>query len=456
MIEVCTVGGFEEVGKNMSAVKFGDDVFLLDCGIHLPAIIDMAEEEKTGRHSTEKLRRIGALPNDLVVEKLGWKDKVVAIIISHAHLDHVGALPYLAQRYPKATIYGTPFTMEVFKAICEDEKITVKNKIKYVKPDSTEIIKGKSQDYKVDFVHTTHSTIECIFPAIHSKEGSLLYALDFKFDNFPTMENPPNYKKLRELSRKGIDVLIVDSLYSGSDKRTPSERIARNLLEEAFSNAREKNGALFVTTFSSHIARIKSIVDFGKKTGRQIIVLGRSMNKYIHAAMNVKKCPFAGKVQLVKYRKHIDSILRRVQRDRGKYLIVCTGHQAEPGSIMDRIVSGETPFQFREGDNAIFSSSVIPVPQNILNRERMDKKIRATGARLQSDIHVSGHGSKGDLRELLQILKPKHIIPAHGSLQQEAPMIELSTELGYKFGETSHLSSNGKVLKFQNGKYRNS
>jgi len=447
-MEVCTIGGFEEVGKNMTAVKFGEDVFILDAGVYLPALIELTEEEQREKISIDKLRKIGALPNDLVLDKLKWKDKVRAIIISHAHLDHVGAIPYIANRYPTAPIYATPFTMAVLDNILEDEKIRLRNPRKVIQPDSTHTIKGKTENYKVDFVHTTHSTIQCVFPAIHSKEGSFFYALDFKFDNFPTLENPPNYKKLRALSKKGIKVLVVDSLYSGSNKRTPSERIARNLLEEAFSSARNRNAAIFITTFSSHIARLKSIVEFGRKTNRKIVFLGRSLNKYMNAAMKVNKAPFSKSVQLIKYRRQINALLKDIDRNRGRYLVVCTGHQAEPGSIMDRIVKGETPFNFKKGDNVIFSSSVIPTPQNILNREKMDKKLLSQGARVQTDIHVSGHGSRGDLRDLVQILKPQHLIPAHGSLQQETPMIELASELGYKFGQTSHLSSNGKVLEF--------
>jgi len=448
-MEICTVGGYEEVGKNMTAIKLGEDVIILDAGVYLPPLVERGEYELEEKKITLKeMRKRGVLPNDLVLDKLGWKDKVRAIIISHAHLDHIGGIPYLAHRYPRATIYATPFTMAVLDTLLQDEKIRLNNPRKVVQPDSTHIIEGKSGDYKIDFVHTTHSTLQCVFPAIHTKEGIVFYALDFKIDNFPTLGNPPNYKKLKELSRKGIKILIVDSLYAGTDRRTPSERIARDLLEEAFSSARSKNAALFITTFSSHIARLKSIVDFGKRTKRQIVFLGRSLNKYVNAASKVGKCPFQKNIKLVKYRRQINSLLGKIEKNRGKYLVVCTGHQAEPDSIMDRLVRGKTPFQFRSGDNVIFSSSVIPTPANILARERMDKRLRSKGVRVQTDIHVSGHGSRGDLRDLISILRPKHIIPAHGSLQQEAPLIELSTEFGYKFGETSHLTSDGKVLKF--------
>jgi ribonuclease J len=150
---------------------------------------------------------------------------------------------------------------------------------------------------------------------------------------------------------------------------------------------------------------------------------------------------------MIRYRRQINSFLKKVEDNRGKYLVVCTGHQAEKGSILDRIVQGETPFKFRTGDNLIFSSSVIPVSVNINAREKLDGKLRRQGVRLQTDIHVSGHGGREDLRDLLEMLKPENLIPAHGSLKQETPLIDLAKEMGYKFQENSHLSSDGKVIK---------
>ncbi len=449
-MEICTIGGYEEVGKNMTAVKVGEDVFIFDCGVYLPPIIELQEQEPTSKsYSEKKLRSVGALPDDLVLDKLGWTKKVRAIIISHAHLDHVGSVHYLAKRYPSAEILGTPFTLAVLDTLIEDTKLRITNKRKAIKEDSVYIVKGKSENYKLEFIHTTHSTLQCVFLALHSKEGVFFYALDFKFDQHPVIGNPPNYKKLKELGKKGVKALVVDALYSGVERRTASERIARNLLQEAISTVRDKNSALFITTFSSHIARLSSIVDYGKKTGRQIIFIGRSLNKYVNCAIKINQCPFKNKIKLVTYKKQINSILKQVEKNRGKYLVVCTGHQAEPGSILDRIVRGETPFEFRNGDNVIFSSSVIPVPVNINAREMLDKRLRKKGVRIQTDIHVSGHGGREDLRDLIEMLKPQHIIPAHGSLQQEAPLIDLSTELGYKFQDTAHLSSNGKIIKLK-------
>ncbi len=444
-MEICTIGGFEEVGKNMTAVNLGEDVVIFDAGLHLPSVIEL-QSEQIIQPTVSDMRRVGAIPNDLVLDDLGWKDKVRAIVISHAHLDHVGGVQYIAKRYPNAEIIGTPFTMAVMETLMRDDKIKIKNKRIILQSNSSYMIKGKNKSYKLELIHATHSTLQCTYPVLHTKEGAFFYALDFKFDNYPLMGNPPNYKRMKQIGKNGVKLLIIDSLYSGVEKKPGSETVAKHLLDEAFHHTKDKNAALFITTFSSHIERLKTIVEFGRKTGRQIIFLGRSLNKYVNAAIEVKQCPFRKSIQLVKYRGQINSMLRKIEKDRGRYMIVCTGHQAEENSILDRISRGETPFKFRPGDNLIFSSSVIPVPINQIARDRMDKKLRKMGVKLQTDVHVHGHGSREDLRVMLDMLKPEHIIPAHGSLEQETPMIELASEFGYKFGETSHLSSNGKVL----------
>lgn len=445
-MEICTIGGFEEVGKNMTAVKVGDEVIICDAGIFLPPLIELQEQEQNIKYSEDMLRKIKAIPNDLVLDKLGWTEKVKAIIIGHAHLDHVGGIPYLAHRYPNAEIIATQFTMNVLQSILDDEKIRLKNRIRVIKANERLDLFNDGK-IKLEFVHTTHSTIQCVFIVWHSKDGIFFYALDFKFDKHPIIGDPPNYKRLKELGKKGIKCLVVDSLYSDTDRRTASERIARNLLEDAMSTIKDNKSALFITTFSSHIARLKSIVEFGRKSKREIIFLGRSMNKYVNAARNARECPFYNKIKLVKYRRQINSILNRVEKNRGRYLIVCTGHQGEKGSILDRITNEETPFKFKSGDNIIFSSSIIPAPQNIEARKRMDKKLRSRGVRIQTDVHVSGHGGREDLRDLVEMLKPQHIIPAHGSLEQEAPMAELAEEMGYNIKESVHLSKNGNVIK---------
>jgi ribonuclease J len=218
------------------------------------------------------------------------------------------------------------------------------------------------------------------------------------------------------------------------------------MLGEAFAQIKDKNSAFFITTFSSHIERLNTIIKHAKQTGREIIFLGRSMAKYVDCAIKVGKCPFQNQMKLMKYRGQVNSILKKVESDRGKYLIVCTGHQAEKNSILDRVAKGETPFRFRHGDNLIFSSSVIPTEVNIEARKKLDAKLEKMGVILQTNVHVHGHGSKESKKKLIELIKPKIIIPSHGTREQEEDLICVANEMGYKLGETSYLVTNGQVL----------
>tara|TARA_Y100000034_G_scaffold120677_1_gene163896 strand:+ start:2192 stop:3529 length:1338 start_codon:yes stop_codon:yes gene_type:complete len=445
-MKIYGIGGFNEVGKNMTAVDLGEDVIIFDCGLFLPPIVELEEAEKV--YSEKRLRAIKAVPNDLILDKLDLRNKVRAIIPSHAHLDHIGAIPFLAQRY-KAEVIGTPFTIEVLKTLLRDEKIFLKNKLKVVQPNSFCYVQGKNKKYKVDFINITHSTIQCSMIALHTPEGVVLYSNDFKFDNSPVLGKKPNYEKLKEVAKEGVKALIVDSLYSGDDRKTASEKVARTLLEDVLLTTENKNAGLFVTTFSSHIARLKSITEFGKKLNRKLIFLGRSLNKYVSAATNVNMCPFRKDIEIATYRNQLQRKLKQINRDRKKYMVVCTGHQGEPGSIMDRLSKHKLPFQFRKDDHVVFSSSVIPSKVNIENRQELDNRLKKRGIRMFSNVHVSGHAGREDLRDFINLVNPEHIIPAHGEHAKIAPMVELATELGYKDKKNVHLINDGQRLNFK-------
>lgn len=444
-IKIYTVGGYNEVGKNMTVVDMGDDAVIFDMGVYLPAVIELQEEENK-TYSEKRLKNKGAIPNDIFLDKLGIRNKIRAILLGHTHLDHIGAVPYMAYRYD-APVVGTPFTIAVLKKIMEDDKIRIPNNLKSVHPNSSLLIKGKKRNYKVEFINITHSTIQTSIMALHTPEGVVLYANDFKLDNNPVLGLPPNYDALKRLAKQGVKALIVDSLYSDSERKTPSEKVARHLLEEVMLTVRNEKAALFVTTFSSHIARLKSIVDFGQKLNRKIYFLGRSLSKYVTAANSVKLCPFYKKVQVATYRKQVESILKKVEKNRTNSLVVCTGHQGEPGSIMDRLSRKQLHFEFKPSDNIVFSSKTIPTPVNIAQKGSMDKRLKKLGVRIFDEVHVSGHAGREDLRDLITIVNPEHIIPAHGELKHLTPMVELAKEMGYKVGKEVHLLQNGQKLK---------
>jgi ribonuclease J len=442
MIKIHTIGGYNEVGKNMTALDTGDDVLLFDCGLYLPAVVGVQEKEKI---PTEKgMRSLGALPDDLYLDKNGLRNKVRGILVSHAHLDHVGAVQYLAPRY-KAPVLGTPFTTEVLKSLMADNKLGIRNKIVPVQPNGSYTIKGK-KDYKVEFINVTHSTIQSTMIAVHTKEGVILYANDFKFDNSPILGDKPNYKRLKELSKIGIKALVADCLYAPEDRKTPSEKIARGLLEDVLFTTDNHNNGIVITTFSSHIARLKSITDFGRKLNRQVIFLGRSLSKYVSAAIKIGKAPFANQVQIATYRNQLEKILKRVNKNKKKYMIVCTGHQGEPGAILDRMSRNKLPYKLSADDHIIFSSKTIPTPVNEANRMDLEKKLKKFHVRIFDNVHVSGHGGREDIRDLLKLTNPETFIPSHGDLPKLQAGLNLAMEMGYKKNSNVHILSNGKNL----------
>lgn len=441
-MKIHAIGGYNEVGKNMTLLEIGNDVFIFDAGLFLPAIVGVAESE---RIPTERgMRTLGALPNDLYLDKNNLRSKVKALLISHAHLDHVGAVPYIAPRY-QAPVYGTFYTTEVLKTLMADAGQHIHNKIIPVHLDNFVIVKG-AEEYKVEFITITHSTLQASIIAVHTKEGIVMYANDYKLDNSPVFGDKPNYKRLRELSQKGIKALIVDCLYAPDDRKTPSEKIAKGLLEDVLFSTDNHQSAIIITTFSSHIARLKTIVEMGRALRRKVIFLGRSLNKYVTAAQRIGKAPFLKDITMAQNKKHAERLLKQVQRERHNYLVVCTGHQGEPGSILDRLSREQFPFRFQPNDQVIFSSKTIPAPVNEVNKEQLEKRLRKYKVRIFDNVHVSGHGGREDLRDLIKLINPQHIIPSHGDLQKLTAGLKLAEEVGYEENKNIHLLSNGRHL----------
>jgi len=443
-MKIHTIGGYDEVGKNMTALEIEGDVILFDDGLFLPAIVGVAEREKI---PTEKgMNSLGALPDVEYLEKRGLQGKVRALLISHAHLDHVGAVPYNAYRY-RADIVGTPFTMEVLKILMEDNGQSINNRIVPVKLNSSYNIKGKSGNYRAEFINMTHSTIQSSAIAVHTPKGIVMYANDYKLDNSPTFGEKPNYKRLRELSKSGVKVLIINSLYAPKEIKTPSEKVAKTLLEDVLFGTENRNSAIIVSTFSSHIARLKTISEFGLRLNREVIFIGRSLNKYITAAKNIGQAGFMKKVRMYSYRRQVEKALGRVNRNRSRYLVVCTGHQGEPGSILDRLARDELPLKLKKDDHIIFSSQTIPSPINEETKAQLEKKLKKHHVRIFDNAHVSGHGAREDLRDFISLVKPKHIIPAHGDLKKTSAGVSLAEEMGYKSGKNVHLMGDLKSLE---------
>ncbi|MCH8004356.1 MAG: RNase J family beta-CASP ribonuclease [Nanoarchaeota archaeon] len=441
MIEIYAVGGYNEVGKNCTAINVDGEVLVIDLGIHLENYIKLTEDEDLVKIDANKLMDVGAVPNISVLDKV--KNKVKAVIISHAHLDHVGAVPYISDKF-KAPIICAPYTAEVIESILKDDKIKINNEIKTVNINSFYKI---SDNLKIEFIHITHSIPQTALVAVHTKYGVIIYANDFKLDLYPTLGKKPNFKRLEEISKENVIALIVESTYASDAKKTPSEQVAKEMLRDVLIGTENKDNLIIVTTFSSHMARLKSIIEFGKRLNRKIIFLGRSLSKYVKAAENVGIINFSKDVEMVKYSKQIERKLKKINKDRKKYLLVTTGHQGEPKSVLHKIAKREFKFDLYPEDNVVFSCRTIPTPTNIANREALENELKQTGVRIFKDIHQSGHAAREDLRDFINMVKPKNIIPAHGTKEMKDALADLGVEMGYKVDENIFLIKNGESIQ---------
>lgn len=439
-IEICSVGGYNEVGKNMTAIKVGDEAVIIDMGIFLPALIDYEGEDYRSL-SSDQLIRMGAIPDDNVIAD--WKKNVKAIVVGHCHLDHLAAVPSLAAKY-RAPIIGTPFTIEVLKSILKDEEIKLPNKLRPINPNSSVRV---SDNIEIELINITHSTLQSTMVAVHTSEGVVLYSNDFKFDNYPIVGDKPNYKRLKELGKKGVKCLIVESLYATRDMKTPSEKVAKELLKDVMLGVDNTGHAVFVTTFASHLARIRSIIEFSKKLNRKIMFLGRSMGKYIKSAENAGLIKYSKEGRIYSYRSQAERALKAVEKNRGEYVVVCTGSQGEPSSILDKIVNHKLRFKFKVGDHVVFSCKTIPCEINLANREALESKLKLSKVRIFKEIHVSGHASREDLRDFIEMVKPEHIIPAHGENVMKEALANLCEDIGYKLGDNIHVMNDGDKIE---------
>ena len=444
-VEVIAIGGYEEVGKNMTAVKIGEDVIIFDMGIHLDRISIHEDTDIDRMHSLDLIER-GVIPDDTLMKDVDGKVK--GIVFSHGHLDHIGAVAKLAHRYD-APLIGTPYTCALIeKQIKGERKFKVNNQIKPLKAGNKMKL---SKDITLEFVQSTHSIPQAVFPVLHTPDGIIVYALDFKFDNHQKVSKEPDYARLRELGRKGVLTLIVEStnVANKNEVVTYSERIARNILEDMMQGPLYEKTGMIVTTFSSHVERIQAIADIAKKSHRKIKFLGRSMERFcgIAESQGILKLPKSA--EIIGNPKAVNRVLAEADDNRDQYLLVTTGHQGEPDALLPRIAKGNTPFNIRPGDNVIISAPIIPNPTNAANRHIMERRLQANGARIYRNAHVSGHAGREDHREFIRMLKPQHIIPAHGELSMLSAYGELAEEEGYRIGKNVHILRNAQAQVFR-------
>ena len=445
-VEIATIGGYEEVGRQMTAVRAGSDIVVFDMGLNLSQVLihDNVETEKM--HSLD-LIDMGAIPDDRVMSDM--EGDVQAIVPTHGHLDHIGAVSKLAHRYD-APIVTAPFTLELVKQEVQSEnKFNVDNDLVAMEAGETMSI-GDSGNVELEFVHVTHSIIDAINPVVHTPEGSVVYGLDKRMDHSPVLEDPIDMKRFREIGREGEGVLcyIEDCTNAGRKGRTPSESHARNHVKDTLMSMEDYDGGIVATTFSSHVSRVSSLVEFAQEMGREPVLLGRSMEKYSGTAERLDFVDFPDDLGMYGHRKSVDRTFKRImQEGKENYLPIVTGHQGEPRAMLTRMGRGETPYELDEGDKVVFSARVIPEPTNEGQRYQSERLLKMQGARIYDDIHVSGHLREEGHYTMLDALEPQHVVPAHQDMKGFAPYVDLAGRKGYTLGRDLHVTENGNMIQ---------
>lgn len=422
MIEIIPVGGFSEIGRNCTIVKWNDEAVMLDFGLEMENYIKINEDEDVPQRTPQgTLIRSEAVPDlNSVADELKY---VKALCISHAHLDHVGAVPFFTNKL-KMPIHGTRFTIEVLKALLQDKNKKIDADL-HVHPENCKF--DVSDNLKVEFIHVTHSTPHTVIVVVHTPDGKVVYANDFKLDNAPVLGKKPNYEAMKKL--KNVKALIMDSLYALDPRKTPSESIAREMLRDVLLGTSSQDHNIIVTTFSSHIARLKTIMELAKTLKRRPVFLGRSLAKYVDAAKVAGIADFGKDADMVKFGSKIEKYFKSVKNTKDK-LFICTGHQGEPKAVLSRLAK-QNIFPFEEEDLVIFSCKIIPIEESYHNREVLETNLKQKKVRIFTDLHVSGHACREDHREFIKLIKPEHIIPTHGNVDMLKALKELALEMGY-------------------------
>ncbi|MFT4250810.1 MAG: MBL fold metallo-hydrolase RNA specificity domain-containing protein [Candidatus Woesearchaeota archaeon] len=437
-VELTAIGGFNEVGRQSTGIKVNDTAVIIDLGLHLDHYISYTDDvaEDLTLKSVSALRKAGAIPDWTSIKD--WKNDVKGIILTHAHLDHVGAVPYLAHLFD-CPIYGTPFTIELLKQLIDDKKFDIPNKLIKVKDKVT-----INNDITVEFVRNTHSTVDTSVVVLHTPYGAIVTDNDYKIDRHPTLGKPPNFARLQEIGKKKVIAHIAECLYAPSEAQTPSESVARKMLEEVLLEGGFDNRTVFVSTFSSHIARLNSIMQIGKAMGRDVVFMGRSMAKYLEAAKLANILSIPKHVRILKYGAEIRNFMKK-NKDLSKFLMVCTGHMGEPKAALTKLVEDKLPFKFKPDDVVILSSSAIPVSHIIANRNDLLRKLKQKQVRIFDKVHVSGHASREDIRWMMKTINADNVIPNHGIPSMTESYISLARETGLSREQIHNLREGDRI-----------
>ena len=417
-VRIAALGGLDEIGINSTIFETDKDMILVDAGLMFP------EEDMLGV--------------DIVIPDFSYvyenKDKFRALVVTHAHEDHVGAIPYLLQNV-NVPIYGTKLTLGLIRAKLKDFGLENAEMLE-IQPSK----RFKIGDFEIEPIRITHSIVDGVGFAINTDVGTIIHTGDFKIDQTPVDGKPFDLLKFSEYGSKGVKLLLSDSTNASVKGFTGSEMEIKKGFFDIFSNAK---GRILLVTFASNIHRLQQVINTALETGRKVCVTGKSMlqNASIALELGYLKTPNGIMITEDELYKYPDN----------KIVIVTTGSQGEPMSGLSRIALGEhKKIQIKPTDTVVISAKAIP------GNERAILKIINTLSRKGADVfyegnsnvHVSGHASQEELKLMINMVRPEYFIPIHGEYMMRRQHAKIAMDLGIK-PENIFTMDNGDVLELR-------
>jgi ribonuclease J len=419
-VRIIPLGGLGEVGKNMTAFEHGGRMVLVDAGLSFP--------------------RSELLGIDLVLPDFSYVAEHAAIldavILTHGHEDHIGALPYLFREIgTHAEVWGTRLTLGLVKSKLDEHGLLVHTELVEIDPEAGRTRVGP---FDAEFVRVTHSVPDAVAIVLHTEHGAIVHTGDFKLDESPIDGRKTDLGRLRQLGDAGVALLLADSTNAERPGRTPSERTVGAAVRDII---RQAPGRVIVTSFASHIHRIQQVIDAAAASGRIVSVIGRSMNRNLNIARNLGYANVPDDL-LVKARR-LDEFMPH------ETLILCTGSQGEPRSALTRIAFGDHPaVQISSTDTVVVSARAIP-GNEVKVHETVNRLCRLGATVLTEDttfVNASGHAAADDLSLVLQTIRPLAFMPIHGEYRMQQAHARLAEAAGVP-AHAIRIAENGTVLE---------
>lgn len=400
-VKIIPLGGLNEIGKNMTAIEYKNDIVIIDCGLKFP------DEDMFG---------IDVVIPDITY-LLKHRDKVSGIFLTHGHEDHIGALPYVLKQL-NVPVYGTKLTLGIVQSKLKEHNLLSTTELITVKPRDVVRLNSVS----VEFIKTNHSIADSVAIAVHTPLGAVLHTGDFKVDYTPIDGESMDFARFAELGKKGVLLMMADSTNVERPGYTMSEKIVGESLCRIFGKSK---GRIIVATFASNIHRIQQIIDAAAMYGRKVAVSGRSMENIVQVAIEL------GYIKIEK--ENLVSIDQINKYNNDQIVIITTGSQGEPMSALARMATSEhRKVNIVPGDTIIISATPIPGNEKLVSRvvDQLFKKGAEVVYGSSEAVHVSGHACQEELKLMQTLVKPKYFIPVHGEYRHLKQHGELANSIG--------------------------